>query len=1059
MSAWISGFRNRLNFRLNLSLGTLLFAVALLSLVSVVLYNWSADLVIQQFKTEQELLTPLKNIKQSLANLEHEWTQELLQPSKGLNLNWNRLKWPANISEHRTSLLEKNNQTEFNNEIRQLNDWLIRYEQAIKNAEKNWDQTPADDALEELRKKWEGFELIRTEIRNILANLEKEIERKKQTFLKEYKQSRLWFDNYQVIGLLILGVFFVLSGNYLIRELIAPFDEIREQIRSLAKGYFPPNMETQKEPFTEMASDLEKLTTRLKKMNDFSLKLSANKVQYQDIPEFENEDIKRAFSNLLDRIHYIENQESLRNWAISGHTLFSGILRKHQDLNKLCEEVCLRLTQYVQAHQSAIFIVNDTDPTNPFLEMTAAYAPDAKTLNNRNFRFGEGPVGEVANSLETYVLTDVPDDYLTLTSGLGESRPTSLLLLPLVSNDNLYGVFEIASFRKFQKEEVEFIKTVSDNLASVIGNIRNNQKTLHLLERSQELGRALKVRTEELQETNQKIQSAQFQLQRTNHQIEAQMDVLNQTTLELSQSERRFYTLLENASEIIIIFEKDQSVRYVSPSVYRILGFNPTDLLGFQFFRFIHQDDVPIVKEFLSEMPKQNKEQVLEYRFRSKNGELVYQEAFARNLIHDPSIKGIVFNTRDITERLKSEDNARRKQQFQSLIENSRDLIIRIDKHLKHQYVNPMIEQFTGFPPEFYDNRSIYDSDYSPHVISFFETMCSEVFRSKNFMKSEFTMPSLVGDKVIQVDFIPEFNLENEIVTLLIVGHDVTEMKVAERKILAQNQILEKINEEVSAQKVEIEEIARDITESIQYAKRIQEAMLPKTDILNSIVKDYFLFFQPRDIVSGDFYWILQKEGFVYVGVVDCTGHGVPGAFMAMIGFTMLNQIVNQKEITTPSKILDALQDEVLKTLSHNKEQKAQDGMDIALCKIDVNKKLIEFSGAMRPLYWWHQYDLHEVKGDKFGIGSVQIGERKPFTNHQIAYEPGDSIYLFSDGYVDQFGGDQGRKFTPSRLRDLLVKNQHKKMSDQKLVISRTFKEWKGQENQTDDVLVFGIKF
>ncbi|MEM4326348.1 MAG: SpoIIE family protein phosphatase, partial [Candidatus Pacearchaeota archaeon] len=248
------------------------------------------------------------------------------------------------------------------------------------------------------------------------------------------------------------------------------------------------------------------------------------------------------------------------------------------------------------------------------------------------------------------------------------------------------------------------------------------------------------------------------------------------------------------------------------------------------------------------------------------------------------------------------------------------------------------------------------------------------------------------------------------------------------------------------------------LTESINYAKRIQEAFLPELSEMQKELENFFIFYQPRDIVSGDFYWFQKVRNQYFIAVADCTGHGVPGAFMSLIGHNILNEIVNQKEIHTPAFILEQLHQEIFRRLKQA-ESGSKDGMDVALVRIDLAKKVVEFAGAGRPILWWHQYDLHEIKGDKLGVGGTTIQEDRKYQSHILNIDNGDAIYLFTDGFIDQFGGEQNRKFTSPRFRELLLKNQHKKIQDIEQLLRRTFEDWKGSEPQTDDVLVLGIKF
>lgn len=262
---------------------------------------------------------------------------------------------------------------------------------------------------------------------------------------------------------------------------------------------------------------------------------------------------------------------------------------------------------------------------------------------------------------------------------------------------------------------------------------------------------------------------------------------------------------------------------------------------------------------------------------------------------------------------------------------------------------------------------------------------------------------------------------------------------------------------EVVKQKNEIEMKNKDITDSINYAKKIQEAILPANELFKSVIKDGFIVYKPKDIVSGDFYWMAEKEGSVLITAADCTGHGVPGAFMSMIGSALLNEIVNDKAITEPASILNHMRDGIVKALKQTgREGESKDGMDIALCNISFKENKLQYAGANNSLFIVRNKELLEFKANKFPIG---IGiEMKPFTNNVIDLQANDIIYIFTDGYADQFGGRDGKKFMKKRFKDLFLSISDLVMDEQKIKITEAFKEWQGSYEQVDDVLVIGIR-
>jgi serine phosphatase RsbU (regulator of sigma subunit) len=264
--------------------------------------------------------------------------------------------------------------------------------------------------------------------------------------------------------------------------------------------------------------------------------------------------------------------------------------------------------------------------------------------------------------------------------------------------------------------------------------------------------------------------------------------------------------------------------------------------------------------------------------------------------------------------------------------------------------------------------------------------------------------------------------------------------------------------EEVERQKSELEIREQNIKDSLRYAQKIQEALLPSEEYFRRYFSDSFIFFKPKDIVSGDFYWIGEKEGRIFIVAADCTGHGVPGALMSMIGLEIIEKTINEDKIDTPSAILSVLNRGLEKTFSREKNIGTiiRDGMDIGLCVIDMDKKKIEFAGAFLPLYLVRNNSLIEIKGDKLIIGMNPSGQA--YTNHEMELLEDDILYLFSDGYVDQFGGSENKKFMYRRFRYLITTIHRFPVNDQKSVIEDNIMTWMGATPQIDDMMVIGFK-
>lgn len=256
-----------------------------------------------------------------------------------------------------------------------------------------------------------------------------------------------------------------------------------------------------------------------------------------------------------------------------------------------------------------------------------------------------------------------------------------------------------------------------------------------------------------------------------------------------------------------------------------------------------------------------------------------------------------------------------------------------------------------------------------------------------------------------------------------------------------------------------IEEYNKHLTDSLNYAKLIQEAMLPDKQMLAKFFDRSFIIFKPKDIVSGDFYWFQERDNKLIVAVADCTGHGVPGALMSMIGAGILNEVVNVNGLTKPSLILDHLNAGVRKSLKQDTGNPRCDGMDIAICTLDKEKKELQFAGANRHLvYFRNGRNLELIKGNKFGIGGLHSGGDLDFTNHSLSYHSGDVIYLFTDGYADQFGGARGKRMMTRNLLKILERSLSFGLEEQSIVLTHWLHKWQRNLEQTDDILLFGAE-
>jgi serine phosphatase RsbU (regulator of sigma subunit) len=278
-----------------------------------------------------------------------------------------------------------------------------------------------------------------------------------------------------------------------------------------------------------------------------------------------------------------------------------------------------------------------------------------------------------------------------------------------------------------------------------------------------------------------------------------------------------------------------------------------------------------------------------------------------------------------------------------------------------------------------------------------------------------------------------------------------------ETKVKERTEEVVRQKEEVERQSRKVVELYKNVTDSIRYAKRLQESILPPEKRIKELLPDSFVLYRPKDIVSGDFYWVEKVDNKVMFAAVDCTGHGVPGAFMSLVGHNGLNQSIKEHGITKPSDVLRDLNRISYETLHKDRDQFVRDGMDMALCALDPDRLILEYAGANCPLYLVREGEVVPFPPDKRPIGGFDLGDQG-FTDHRIQLRKGDVIYIFSDGYADQFGGPKGKKFLYRRFRELLVSIHDKPMDRQKGMLLEALNQWRGAQEQVDDILVIGMR-
>ena len=421
-------------------------------------------------------------------------------------------------------------------------------------------------------------------------------------------------------------------------------------------------------------------------------------------------------------------------------------------------------------------------------------------------------------------------------------------------------------------------------------------------------------------------------------------------------------------------------------------------------------------------------------------------------------IAAIVFFVRSNNAQIELKETVTDKTNYENITQQSNDALLVIDiVDGKIYTANPKLSELLKYDHDKLLKLSVFDL-HPKEFLSRSSEVIADVWEKKGLIYTDIPFVTSSGEH-LAVECSAKVIPYNGRPSILIYARDIRERLRMEKDIRDKNKIIEEKN--------------KDITDSINYAKRIQQAILSDKTEIKKYLPDSFVLFKPKDIVSGDFYWFSHKEGTTFIAAADCTGHGVPGAFMSMIANSFLNEVVSEKNVTRPDEVLNELRERIIKSLRQTGESmENKDGLDISFCAIKGNKLL--FSGANNPVWVIRNVAVSSSFDDKTAAGNdkhklVEIPPCKqpigthpnphPFMLQTLTLEKGDTIYLFSDGYADQFGGPRRKKFMYRNFAELLLSVHEKTMEEQKEILDSTIENWRGGLEQIDDILVVGLRY
>jgi len=490
-------------------------------------------------------------------------------------------------------------------------------------------------------------------------------------------------------------------------------------------------------------------------------------------------------SLLIMRNNLLKNyqKEAEQSWIAEGKEQISNILRRHNKIEELAYEVIVKLIQYINAVQGTFNIYDDEK--NKIINV-ATYAYNRKKYLKQEFSIGEGLIGECAFEMDIIYRTEIPDDYVTITSGiLGDKKPKSLLIVPLISDEKLQGILEFASLQdEIPDLTITFMRELGEIIARTIFNLKVNERTERLLRESQKMTEELQENEEQLRQSAEEMRATQEELRRSNEQLEKQIQ-------EVENAQKRINSLLENSSEIIMIYDEYLNLIYQSPSVKKILGYSPDEMdHGKYFDRLTRKGEMEVRNMFKRLFENPLEVITIQYTYMKKGGQKIFLETTGRNLLHDPAIRGILLNSQDITERKRAEKEERMRSKMQSLSENSLDLILRVSLQGHFFYANPVVEDYFGVEPRNVINKTIDELNMPEEMRAFFKSTIKQIKSKPEKLNQEIKITIPLGEKLLErimsVDAIPEYN-ENELETILFVGHDITEAKRIEFEIQEKN--------------------------------------------------------------------------------------------------------------------------------------------------------------------------------------------------------------------------------------------------------------------------------
>ncbi len=727
----------------------------------------------------------------------------------------------------------------------------------------------------------------------------------------------------------------------------------------------------------------------------------------QDLLENEessqNHDLIQSLVQVRNQLHSSNIEDQQRSWIAEGMARFADILRSNDDdLKTLCDRVIRGLVRYLEAHHGGIFVLHEEDQDSKALDLVSTFG-----YNQENFEanakiklgnFAENLVGQTYLEKETIHIKSIPNGFIQISSGLGSSKCQSILLVPLRLNERIEGVIELASLHTITPTQVELVERLAENITSAILSLKVSDHTRQLLRESQELTYKLQSQEEELRQNYDALQDAQESVEHQNKLIEAQKEKIEKALSDQTEKNE----MLEAQEE-----EMKQQMEILVATQQQMME-TQAELDGQ--LNAINRSSIGKV------------EYSLDGKVIKANGSFCKMLGFSPEEVQEKEHL-------DFAETRLSDSEAH-KHFWEALVEGD-------SKSGEYKLMDKKGEAFwvnAVYSP-------VFNKQGEPNKIV---QLAFNITDSKKLLEETRHQAEVLQAK------------ESEL------RKNMRELQNAQDELNRKSKMIIELKEEdakrARLKAKEIESKNQLITSSIKYAKNIQQAILPSTERIRRFVSDLFVIYKPKDIVSGDFYWFVQDQGKSFIAVVDCTGHGVPGAFMSIIGNTLLNEIVSVQKIHEPHRILELLHEGVRTRLKQEKSSN-KDGMDLIICRLTPQKaKTVEicFAGAKRPLWYYDGGALQELNGDRKNIGGWQKEENRTFNQKLIRLKQDDKLYLFTDGIVDN-PNSKRKKYGTGRLKEFIEETLTLDMSIVKNKLEQEIDQHQEDAEQRDDITFIGI--